>query len=88
LKIWIVVLVLAMVACAKPAERMTWSKEGATATDLQHAEAECVNSAGIVRDPGPYAGGGTVPPRSADFAGRGRDQYIACMQSKGYTLAP
>ncbi len=76
---------LLVAACAKPAERITWSKEGDTATARQHAEAECANAASVARAVAPYAGVGSTPPRSDDYAGRGKEGYIACMEAKGYT---
>jgi hypothetical protein len=82
-----VVLVLLMTACAKPAERITWSKDGDTAIAREHAEAECANAASVARATVPYAGAGAGPPRHIDLAGRGREGYVACMESKGYTRA-
>ena len=87
MRIWVVVLVLALVACAKPAERITWSKEGDTVTAREHSEAECANASGAPRAPVPYAGTVAGPPRGVDLSGRGREAYIACMESKGYTRA-
>jgi hypothetical protein len=87
LRIWVAVVGLVVVACAKPAaERITWSKDGDTPVAREHAEAECANAASVERVTVPYAGVGAGPPRSVDLAGRGREGYIACMESKGYTL--
>ena len=81
----VLVLMMVTVACAKQAERITWSKEGDTATGRAHAEAECANAASNARATVPYAGTIAGPPRSIDLAGQGREGYVACMESKGYT---
>lgn len=83
----VAILVLGSAACAtKP--RPTWTKPGASDADLQHAEAECMNTAGVARAPAPYAGVGAGPPRSEDISSRGRDGYVSCMEAKGYTRNP
>jgi hypothetical protein len=84
-RIGLVVLMVLAVACAKPAERITWSKEGDTATARTHAEAECANAASSPRATVPYAGAAAGPPRGIDLAGQGREGYIACMEANGYT---
>jgi hypothetical protein len=84
-RIGLVVLMVLAVACAKPAEQITWSKEGDTATARAHAEAECANAASNARATVPYAGTIAGPPRGIDLAGQGREGYVACMESKGYT---
>jgi hypothetical protein len=86
--IWGVALVLVLAACSTPAAPGTWIKEGATAIDLRHAEAECVTVAGVARAPAPYAGIAAGPPRDADISARGREGYAACMESKGYSRSP
>jgi len=87
LRIWAVVLGVLVTACAKPAERIKWNKEGDTATARKHAEAECANAASVAQAPVPYAGTLAGPPRGIDLAGRGREGYIVCMEAKGYTRA-
>ena len=88
MRVWITVLVLALTACAKPAERITWSKEGDTVAAREHAEAECATASGVPRITVPYAGTIAGPPRGVDPSGRGREAYNACMETKGYSRAP
>jgi hypothetical protein len=83
----VVIVILGLVACTTPT-KPTWTKEGASATDLEHAEAECTTSAGVARARAPYAGVRSGPPRDEDLSARGRSGYMTCMEEKGYTRSP
>jgi hypothetical protein len=82
--VWLIGVALGLGACASSSER-DWEKPGATLAVLEADESECLAAAGVQRRPQVHAGTAGIPGREGDFAGRGYEAYVTCMQAKGYT---